>query len=45
MGRRKHKNWSSGEKRKAYLARRAKPDYPKGGYGGAHPPYAKAKRK
>lgn len=44
MGRGKHKNWSHSKKREAYKARRAKPDYPKGGYGVARPPYAPPKR-
>ena len=45
MGRGKHKNKSHSEKRKAYLTRRARPDYPKGGYGGSHIPYANIERK
>ena len=45
MGRRKHKNWSAGEKRKRYLERSSKPDYPKGGYNNPPSrPYAKDKR-
>lgn len=44
MGRRKHKPWTAGAKREAYKARRAKPDYPRGGFGGSHVPYGKSKR-
>lgn len=46
MGRGKHKNWSHTKKREAYKARRARPDYPKGGYNKVpNKPYAPEKRK
>ena len=44
MGRRKHKPWTARAKREAYKIRRAKPDYPKGGFGVAHNPYGKITR-
>lgn len=45
MGRGKHKNKSHSEKRKRYLERRSKPDYPKGGYNNPPSrPYIKIER-
>ena len=44
MGRGKHKPYSYTAKREAYKGRRARPGYPKGGYGEARPPYARPKR-
>jgi len=45
MGRGKHKPWSYGLKKAAYKTRKAQPNYPRGGFGIAKPPYAKPKRK
>lgn len=45
MGNGKHKPWTHKAKREAYMKRRAKPDYPKDGYGGSHLPYGNPKRK
>ena len=45
MGRGKHKPYSYRDKKSAYKGRKAKPNYPKGGYGEARSPYAGTKRK
>ncbi len=41
MGRGKHKPKTHPAKRQAYLERRKKIGYPKGGYGKPHEPYGK----
>ena len=41
----KHIGYSHGQKVTAYKARKSKPNYPKGGFGIPHPPYAGIKRR
>lgn len=44
MGRGKHKPWTYKAKKDAYKARKATPNYPRGGFGISHAPYGKEKR-